>query len=99
MTDHLRTAGVALLFLVCALGVTLLLAATVFGVPAENVPRLASVLSVSGVVAGSCGMFLTRPTVLRRFGGVRGQIVSISLICSLLILGMALAGAVAMFIS
>jgi signal transduction histidine kinase len=97
--DHLRTAGVALLFLVGALGATLLLAATVFGVPVENVPRLASVLSVSGVVAGSCGMLLTRPAVLRRFGGVRGQIVSISLVCSLLILGVALAGAVAMFIS
>lgn len=99
MTDHLRIVGVALLFLVGALGVTLLLAATVFGVPVENVPRLASVLSVSGVVAGSCGMLLTRPTVLRRFGGVRGQIVSISLVCNLLILGVALAGAVAMFIS
>lgn len=99
MTDHLRIIGVALLFLVGALGVTLLLAATVFGVPVENVPRLASVLSISGVVAGSCGMLLTRPTVLRRFGGVRGQIISISLVCNLLILGMALAGAVAMFIS
>ncbi len=99
MTDRLRTAGVALLFLSGALGVTLLLAATVFGVPAENVPRLALVLSVSGVTAGSSGMLLTRPTVLRRFGGMRGQIVSIGLIGNLLLLGMALSGAVAMFIS
>ena len=99
MTDHLRTAGVALLFLAGALGVTLFLAVTVFGVPGENVPRLASVLFVSGVVAGSCGMLLTRPNVLRRFGGVRGQIVSISLVCILLLLGIALAGAAMMFIS
>lgn len=99
MTERLRTAGVALLFLAGALGVTLLLAATVFGVPAEDVPTLTLVLSASGVAAGSCGMLLTRPTVLLRFGGVRGQIVGIGLVGNLLLLGTALAGAVAMFIS
>ena len=99
MTDPLRTVGVALLLLVGALGVTLLLAATVFGVPVENVPRLASVLSISGVVAGSCGMLLTRPDVLRRFGGVRGQLVGVGLVGNLLLLGIVVAGAVAMFIS
>ena len=99
MTDRLRSAGAAILSLTGALGVTLLLAATVFGVPTEDVPRLTLVLIVAGVAAGSCGMLLTRPSVLRRFGGVRGQLVGIGLVGNVLLLGMVVAGAVAMFIS
>ncbi len=66
MTDPLRTVGVALLFLAGTLGTTLLAAATLFGVPAEDVPRLALVLAVAGAGAGLGGMLLTRPAVLRR---------------------------------
>ena len=99
MTGPLRTIGVALLFLVGALGITLLLAATVFGIPAKDVPGLALVLAVSGAGAGLGGMLLTRPGVLRRFGGVRGQIVGVGLVGNVLLLGMVVAGAVAMFIS
>ena len=99
MTDPLRTVGVALLFLAGALGTTLLAAATLFGVPAEDVPRLALVLAVAGAGAGLGGMLLTRPAVLRRFGGVRGQLVGVGLVGNLLLLGIVVAGAVAMFIS
>ena len=99
MIGFLRTGGVALLFLAGALGIALLSAATVFGVPAKDVPSLALVLAVSGAGAGLGGMLLTRPAVLGRFGGVRGQIVGVGLVGNILLLGMALAGAVAMFIS
>ncbi len=99
MTGPLRAIGVALLFLAGALGITLLSAATVFGVPAEDVPSLALVLAGAGAGAGLGGMLLTRPAVLRRFGGVRGQLLGVGLIGNLLLLGMVVAGAAAMFIS
>jgi hypothetical protein len=57
------------------LGDHALVAATVSGVPTGEIPRLTLILAVSGVAAGSCGMLLTRPALLRRFGGVRDQIV------------------------
>ncbi len=99
MTNPLRTIGVALLFLAGALGITVLSAATVFGVPAEDVPSLALVLAGAGAGAGLGGMLLTRQAVLRRFGGVRGQLVGLGLVSNLLLLGTVMAGAVAMFIS
>ena len=99
MTDPLRTIGVALLFLAGALGITLLSAATVLGVPAEDVPSLALVLVGAGSGAGLGGILMTRPAVLRRLGGVRGQLLGIGLVSNLLLLGMVVVGAVAMFIS
>lgn len=99
MTDPLRTIGVALVFLAGALGITLLSAATVFGVPAQDLPRLTLVLAGAGAGAGLGGMLVTRPAVLRRFGGVRGQLLGVGLVGNLLLLGMVLAGAAAMFIS
>ncbi len=60
MKSALRTAGVALLFLVGALAITLLFAATVFGVPAEDIPRLALVL---GGVGGGLGLLAPRAYV------------------------------------
>ena len=99
MTGPLRAIGVALLFLAGAVGITVLSAATVFGVPAEDVPSLALVLAGAGAGAGLGGMLLTRPAVLRRFGGVRGQLLGVGLVGNLLLLGMVVAGAVSMFIS
>ena len=99
MRDPFRTIGVALLFLVSALGITVLSAATVFGVPAEDVPRLTLVLIGAGAGAGLGGMLLTHPAMLRRFGGVRGQLVGVVLVGNILLLGMVVAGAVVMFIS
>jgi hypothetical protein len=45
------------------------------------------------------GLLLTRSAVLRRFGGVRGQLLGVGLVGNLLLLGMVVAGAVSMFIS
>ncbi len=99
MTNRLRAIGVALLFLAGALAITILFAATVAGVPTSDIPRLTSVLVGAGAGVGLCGMLLTRPAVLRRFGSVRGQLVGVGLVGNLLLLGMVVAGAATMFIS
>ena len=99
MKRTLRTAGLALLFLVCTLVVTLAAASTAFGVPEEDIPAVAVLLGVSGGGLGLLALLLMRPAVLGRIGGVRGQLVGVGLICSLLLLGMLLTGAWAMFIS
>jgi signal transduction histidine kinase len=95
----LRTIGLALLFLVSTLVVTLAAASTVFGVPEEDIPAVAVLLGISGGGLGLLALFLMRPAVLGRIGGVRGQLVGVGLVCSLLLLGMLLTGARAMFIS
>lgn len=99
MMGPLRSAGVALLFLAGALAITLALAATIFGVPASDVPRLTLVLAGVGGGLGLGVMLLTRPAVLRRVGGVRGQLVGVGLAGNLLVLGLVVGGAVAMFIA
>jgi signal transduction histidine kinase len=99
VTNRLRAIGVALLFLAGALAITILFAATVAGVPTSDIPRLTSVLVGAGAGVGLCGMLLTRPTVLRRFGSVRGQLVGVGLVGNLLLLDMVVAGAATMFIS
>ena len=99
MINRLRAIGIALLFLASALGITLLFAATVAGVPAGAIPRLALVLAGAGGGIGLCGMLLTRPAVLRRFGSVRSQLVGVGLVGNLLLVGTVVAGATAMFIS
>ena len=99
MKNSVRTAGIALLFLAGALATTLAFAATVFGVPTGDVPRLTLVLVGVGGGLGLLALLLMWPTVLGRVGGVRGQLVGIGLICSLLLVGMVLAGSQAMFIS
>jgi signal transduction histidine kinase len=99
MRKSLRTAGVALLFFAGSLGITLLLAATLFGVPKADLGAVALLLLAVGGGVGLLALLLMRPAVLGRFGGVRGQLVSVGLICSLLLVGMILAGSRAMFIS
>jgi signal transduction histidine kinase len=98
MKVTLRTAGVALLFLVGSLALAIF-AASLFGVPSADLPAVAVLLAVAGGGGGLLALLLIRPAVLGRLGGVRVQLVGAGLIGSLLLLGMMLAGARAMFIS
>jgi signal transduction histidine kinase len=98
MKGTLRTAGVALLFLVGSLALAIF-AAFLLGVPSADLPAVAVLLAVAGGGGGLLALLLIRPAVLGRLGGVRAQLVGAGLIGSLLLLGMMLAGARAMFIS
>ncbi|HET7479948.1 MAG TPA: HAMP domain-containing sensor histidine kinase [Rubrobacteraceae bacterium] len=88
-----------LLVLFAGLAVTVLVSAALFGIPAADVPDIALLLVGAGGAAGLVALLLVRPAVLGRLGGVRAQLVGAGLIGSLLLLGMMLAGARAMFIS
>ena len=99
MTRWFSRAAVALLFLAGALAITLLFAATLFGVPRADLPDVALLLLGVGGGVGIAALLLLRPAVLGRVGGVRGHLVGASLVGSLLLLGMVLAGAWSMFIS
>jgi signal transduction histidine kinase len=95
----LRTVGFSLLFFIGALTITLAFAATLFGIPEADLPAVALLLLVVGGASGMLALLLMQPAVLGRIGGVRGQLVGVGLICGLLLVGMMLAGAQAMFIS
>ena len=97
MKRAFRTAGAALLFLAGSLTVAIF-AASLFGVPPADLTAVADLLALSGG-SGLLALLLIRPAVLGRLGGVRAQLVGAGLIGSLLLLGMVLAGARAMFIS
>ncbi len=99
MRTLLRTAGVGLLFLIGALVLSVVAGTTLFGVPAADLPAIALLLAGAGGGGGLVALVLVRPAVLGRLGGVRAQLVGAGLIGSLLLLGMMLAGAQAMFIS
>ena len=91
--------GVALLFFAGALAITLVCATALFGVPRADLPGVALLLVGAGGGVGLAALLLLRPAVLARLGGVRGHLVGAGLVGSLLLLGMVLAGARAMFIS
>ena len=99
MRSTTRTLGVALPFFVGAMGITLLCATALFGVPRADLPGVALLLLGAGGGVGLAALLLLRPVVLARLGGVRGHLVGAALVCSLLLLGMVLASARAMFIS
>ena len=98
MKASLRTAGLALLFLIVSLAGALL-AAVLLRLPAADLPVVALLLAAAGGGGGLLALLLVRPAVLGRLGGVRAQLAGASLIGSLLLLGMVLAGARAMFLS
>jgi signal transduction histidine kinase len=98
MSRALRTAGFALLSLAGSLAVAIFVA-SLLGLPAADLPDVAVLLVVAGGGSGLLALLLIRPAVLGRLGGVRAQLVGAGLICNLLLLGMMLAGARAMFIS
>ncbi|MCA1716866.1 MAG: HAMP domain-containing histidine kinase [Actinobacteria bacterium] len=99
MRKSLWTAGATLLFFAGSLGITLLFAATLFGVPEADLSAVTLLLLAVGGGVGLLALLMMRPAVLGRVGGVRGQLVGVGLICSLLLVGMILAGSRAMFIS
>jgi signal transduction histidine kinase len=99
MRSTARTLGVALPFFVGAMGITLLCATALFGVPRADLPGVALLLLGAGGGVGLAALLLLRPVVLARLGGVRGHLVGAALVGSLLLLGMVLASARAMFIS
>ena len=88
-----------LLFVAAALGITLVAARTLLGVPAPELPAVAVLFAQVGGGVGLLALMGTRPFVLQLIGGVRAQLVAMSLLGSLLLLGLMLAGARAMFIS
>jgi signal transduction histidine kinase len=98
MKRALRTAVVGLVFLAGSLAIAVF-AASLFGLPAKDLPAVALLLAVAGGGSGLLALALIRPAVLGRLGGVRAQLVGAGLVGSLLLLGMMLAGARAMFIS
>lgn len=98
MKRTLRTAGVAVLFLAAALGAAVV-SAVVLGLPSGDLPLVALLLAGAGGGGGLLALLLVRPAVLGRLGGVRAQLAGASVIGSLLLLGMMLAGAQAMFLS
>jgi signal transduction histidine kinase len=99
MANMLRGLSVTVLFFVGALAITLVCAATLFGVPAPDLPAVGMLLIGVGGGGGLLALILLRPAVLGGFGGVRGQLVGAGLLGSLLVVGMVIAGAGAMFIS
>jgi signal transduction histidine kinase len=99
MRRFVHTLGIALLFFAGALAITLVCAAVLFGVPRRDLPGVALLLLGAGGGVGLAALWSLRPVVLARLGGVRGHLVGAGLVGSLLLLGMVLAGARAMFIS
>jgi signal transduction histidine kinase len=95
----IRASLLALLFLAGSLALTLLAAATLFGIPWADLPAIALLLLGTGGGVGIVAALVLRPPVLSRIGGVRGQLVGAGLIGSLLLVGMVLVGARAMFLS
>ena len=97
----MQTAKVVLIGFVFVAGVlvlTLVVAVSLLGVPWPDVPAFAILLGSAGTGAGLCALLIMQPSMWRRVG-VRSKLVGTSLISSLLLLGLMLAGAQAMFIS
>lgn len=93
-----RTLLAVALLVAAALGVTLLLAALLPGIPRADLLPIARLLAAVGLVGGAAALVLLRPLVLRRLG-VGGQIAGASLFACLLLVGMMLIGAQEMLIS
>jgi signal transduction histidine kinase len=88
-----------LLFFAGALTITLVFAATLFGVPRVDLPAVGVLLLGVGGGGGLLALLLLHPAVLGLLGGVRAQMVAAVLLGSLLLVGMVIAGSGAMFIS
>ena len=87
----------ALVFLAAALVITLGAVLAFFGILKDDLLPIALLLLGVGASSGLLAFILTRPLVLRRIGGVRGQLLAAGLMTTLLLLGMILPGARLMF--
>jgi signal transduction histidine kinase len=99
MASMFRGLAVMILLFAGALAITLVCAATLFGVPAGDLPAVGMLLLGVGGAGGLLALILLRPAVLGRLGGVRAQLVGAGLLGSFLLVGMVIAGSGAMFIS
>jgi signal transduction histidine kinase len=88
-----------LLFFAGTLAITLVFAATLFGVPRGDLLAVGVLLLGVGGGGGLLALLLLHPAVLGLLGGVRAQMVAAVLVGSLLLVGMVIAGSRAMFIS
>jgi signal transduction histidine kinase len=99
VTGMFRGVVTLLVFFAGALAITLAFAATLFGVPRDDLPAVAVLLLGVGGGGGLLALLLLHPAVLGLLGGVRAQMVAAVLLGSLLLVGMVIAGSGAMFIS
>lgn len=94
-----RTAGLAALFFGAALSLTLIVAGTLLGIPSADLILIGAMLARVGGICGVLMLLLIQPPVLHRFRSVRMQLVMVSVIATLLLVGMLWVGAREMFIS
>lgn len=97
--NAVRMVAATALYLAGALLITMMAAATVFGIPSQDLGAVAQLLAMVGGAASLCALLVVHPAIQGQVGGVRMQLAGASLVGSLLLLGMMLAGAGAMFIS
>ncbi|MBA3943585.1 MAG: HAMP domain-containing protein [Herpetosiphonaceae bacterium] len=99
MTGRLRRLMLVLLFVAAALSITLALGMTLLPLPPADAPAIAILFAEVGGGVALLALLLMQPLVLGRWGGVRAQLLATGLVGNLLVLGMMLAAARAMFIS
>ncbi len=87
----------ALVFLAAAFVITLGVVVTFFSILRRNLLATALLLACVGAASGLLAFVFTRPLVLRRIGGVRGQLLAAGLVTTLLLLSMILPGVRIMF--
>ncbi len=87
----------ALVFLAAAFVITLGVVVTFFGILRRDLLPIALLLACVGAASGLLAFVFTRPLVLRRIGGVRGQLLAAGLVTTLLLLSMILPGVCIMF--
>jgi signal transduction histidine kinase len=96
--SFVRTLVAVTVLVAAALGVTLLTATLLPGIPRADLLPLARLLAGVGVAGGAVALLLLRPFVLRSLG-VGGQIAGASLFACLLLVGMMLIGAQEMLLA
>ncbi len=99
MMRWLRSLILVLLFVAAALIITLTIGMTLLPLPPTDAPAIAFLFAEVGGGVALLALLIMQPLVLGRWGGVRAQLLATGLLGNLLVLGMMLAAARAMFIS